>query len=45
MAVTAETEVIEEFVPLDVKVELIEGDSPIELNLETQAAGCIKGEA
>ena len=45
MAVTAETEVKEEFVPLDVKVELIEGDTPIELNLETQAAGCIKGEA
>ena len=45
MAVTMETEVKEEFVPMNVKVELTEGDTPIELNLDAQADGSIKGEA
>ena len=43
--ITAEAEVKEEFVPLDVKVELKEGDTPIEFNIDGQAAGCMKGKA
>ena len=44
MAVTMKTEVKEECLPMDVKVELTEGDTPLELKLDAQADGRIKGE-
>lgn len=43
MAVTMKTEVKEECLSMDVKVELTEGDTPLELKLDAQADGCIKG--
>ena len=41
MAVTVRTEVKEEFVPLDVKVEMAEGDAALEFNQDANAAVCI----
>ena len=43
MAVTVRTEVKEEFVPLDVKVEMAEGDAALEFNQDANAALCIEG--
>ena len=44
MAVTAETEVKEECLPLDVKVGSTEGDKPLKLKLDKKAQDCITGE-